>query len=257
MKSKWMFTPAKTRFVSRVKNLIYVIEVFRPSRVYLPALHFEESSSYETCTLSKGQYFLFKPTNYVSNENEIHSIQIMLLVRKEIALPARFIEVWKIKSGQMITWQPLHELGMALKLFDRIHGMLLCCFWSSYASTFDDKQKSKCRGKFEIQSQEIWPAHEILVSTLEKIQVPNGTGPGVRRSNRPLLSWLTRCKSSIETSSNLVNSVHVIRYSSVTRWRFSVMFNQRRAWVWSCSRMSCNRWERGTSCCLIRSPYRP
>ena len=32
-----------------------------------------------------------------------------------------------------------------------------------------------------------------MVSTLEPMQVPNGTGPGVRRSKRPLLASRTRC----------------------------------------------------------------
>ena len=32
-----------------------------------------------------------------------------------------------------------------------------------------------------------------MVSTLEQMQVPNGTGPGVRRSKRPLLANRTRC----------------------------------------------------------------
>ena len=32
-----------------------------------------------------------------------------------------------------------------------------------------------------------------MVSTLEQMQVPNGTGPGVRRSKRPLLASCTRC----------------------------------------------------------------
>ena len=31
-----------------------------------------------------------------------------------------------------------------------------------------------------------------MVSTLEQMQVPNGTGPGVRRSKRPLLASRTR-----------------------------------------------------------------
>ena len=34
---------------------------------------------------------------------------------------------------------------------------------------------------------------ERMVSTLEHMQVPNGTGPGVRRSKRPLLASRTRC----------------------------------------------------------------
>ena len=32
-----------------------------------------------------------------------------------------------------------------------------------------------------------------MVSTFEQMQVPNGTGPGVRRSKRPLLASRTRC----------------------------------------------------------------
>ena len=32
-----------------------------------------------------------------------------------------------------------------------------------------------------------------MVSTLEQMQVPNGTGPGVRRSKRPLLASRTHC----------------------------------------------------------------
>ena len=32
-----------------------------------------------------------------------------------------------------------------------------------------------------------------MVSTLEQMQVPNGTGPGVRRSKRPLLASRNRC----------------------------------------------------------------
>ena len=30
-----------------------------------------------------------------------------------------------------------------------------------------------------------------MVSTLEQMQVPNGTGPGVRRSKRPLISLVS------------------------------------------------------------------
>ena len=36
-------------------------------------------------------------------------------------------------------------------------------------------------------------AQERMVSTLEQMQVPNGTGPGVRRSKRPPLASRTRC----------------------------------------------------------------
>ena len=34
----------------------------------------------------------------------------------------------------------------------------------------------------------------------EHMQVPNGTGPGVQRSKRPLLACQTRRKCSLETS---------------------------------------------------------
>ena len=36
----------------------------------------------------------------------------------------------------------------------------------------------------------------LVVSTKEHLQIPNGTGPGVRRSKRPLLACRTRCKCS-------------------------------------------------------------
>ena len=34
-----------------------------------------------------------------------------------------------------------------------------------------------------------------MVSTLEQMQVPKGTGPGVRRSKRPLFASRTRCNA--------------------------------------------------------------
>ena len=42
-----------------------------------------------------------------------------------------------------------------------------------------------------------------MVSTLEQMQVPNGTGPGVRRSKCPLLASCTRCKCSMEIKKKL------------------------------------------------------
>ena len=38
-----------------------------------------------------------------------------------------------------------------------------------------------------------WQVQERTVSILEQMQVPNGAGPGVRRSKRPLLASRTRC----------------------------------------------------------------
>ena len=47
-----------------------------------------------------------------------------------------------------------------------------------------------------------------MVSTLEQMQVPNGTGPGVRRSKRPLLASRTR---GVSTESQKRTSVLQIR----------------------------------------------
>ena len=40
-----------------------------------------------------------------------------------------------------------------------------------------------------------------MVSILEQMQVPNGTGPGVRMCKRPLLASRTSCKCHMETTS--------------------------------------------------------
>ena len=59
----------------------------------------------------------------------------------------------------------------------------------------------------------------------EKMQVPNWTGPGVRRSKRLLFAICTLCKLSRKTYRNSVIRPNlVIRSSSVlTRSRFSEM----------------------------------
>ena len=55
----------------------------------------------------------------------------------------------------------------------------------------------------------------------------NGTGPGVRRSKRPLLASRIRCNVLLETSRNLViRSKLVIRSSSVIGSKIGVMFDQ-------------------------------
>ena len=60
-----------------------------------------------------------------------------------------------------------------------------------------NKKKKKCRMMFETQKVR---SQERMVSTWEKMQTSNGTGPGVRRSRRPLLASCTRCKYPMETS---------------------------------------------------------
>ena len=62
-----------------------------------------------------------------------------------------------------------------------------------------------------------------MVSTLEQMQFQYGTGPGVRRNKRPLLSRRTRCKCLMDTSRNKDITKTVIKSSSVTMSRFNEM----------------------------------
>ena len=91
-----------------------------------------------------------------------------------------------------------------------------------------------------------------MVSTLEQMQVPNGTGPGVRRSKRPLLASRTRCSFYGNLQNLVIRSKSVIKSSSVISSQIGVMSDQLRVSLykkctWSCPRMSCNIWERETS----------
>ena len=69
-----------------------------------------------------------------------------------------------------------------------------------------------------------------MVSTLEQMQVPNGTGPGVRRSKRPLLASRNRCHVPWKPGfQNLViRSKSVIKSSSVISSQIGVMSDQLR-----------------------------
>ena len=88
-----------------------------------------------------------------------------------------------------------------------------------------------------------------MVSTLEQMQVPNGTGPGFRRSKRPLLvaMFYGNLKHSV------IRSKSVIKSSSVISSEIGVMSDQLRVSfymvmsTWSCPRMSCNNLKRETS----------
>ena len=67
-----------------------------------------------------------------------------------------------------------------------------------------------------------------MVSTLEQMQVPNGTGPGVRRSKRPLLASRTRCNVQWKPP-KFGNKVKIgIKSSSVINSQMGVMSNQLR-----------------------------
>ena len=63
-----------------------------------------------------------------------------------------------------------------------------------------------------------------MVSTLEQMQVPNGTGPGVRRSKRPC--WLAAPVAMFygNLQNLVIRSKSVIKSSSVISSQIGVMF---------------------------------
>ena len=67
-----------------------------------------------------------------------------------------------------------------------------------------------------------------MVSTLEQMQVPNGTGPGVRMSKRPLLASRTRCNVLTKPPKFGNISKSVIRSISVINSQIGVMSEQLR-----------------------------
>ena len=67
-----------------------------------------------------------------------------------------------------------------------------------------------------------------MVSTLEQMQVPNGTGPGVRRSKRPLLASRTRCNVPWKLHNSVIRSKSVFNSSSVISSQIGVMSDQLR-----------------------------
>ena len=86
-----------------------------------------------------------------------------------------------------------------------------------------------------------------MVSTLEKMQVPNGTGPCVRRSKRPLLASRARC-NVLRKPPKFGNKVKIGTKVQFGNTQIGVMSDLSRGHcIWSCPRMSCNIWERETS----------
>ena len=66
-----------------------------------------------------------------------------------------------------------------------------------------------------------------MVSTLEQMQVPNGTGAGVRRSKRPLLASRIRCNVLWKPSKFGNRSKSVIKSSSEISSQIGVMSDQK------------------------------
>ena len=67
----------------------------------------------------------------------------------------------------------------------------------------NSQAKRKYRGMFETQkSENKTRSGEICLDIRTHASPKSGTGPGVRRSKRPLLANRTRCTCSMETSHN-------------------------------------------------------
>ena len=125
--------------------------------------------------------------------------------------------------------------------FYHITVILQYCWAKSrkYRGIFEEHSPEKNNDKFG----------KGLVSTSRTYASPKGTGPGVRRSKRPLSACHTRSKCSMETTQNSVKGRVWYKVWSVRGCHC----------IWSGHRMSFNNnyCERETSYCLIRSPYRP
>ena len=94
------------------------------------------------------------------------------------------------------------------------------------------QNRESTEGLFEVNSPEnITPSSvEDLSQQVEHIQIPNGTGPDVRRSKRPLSACYTRRKCSIETANKSVKGRVRKKRSWIgikcNRWRVVIVFGQ-------------------------------
>ena len=128
--------------------------------------------------------------------------------------------------------------------FNTVNLYFPCTFWLSVRCKIKKEPRDIRRavsGKITTSSE------KGLVSTSRTYVSPKGTGPGVRRSKRPLSACHNRRKCSMETYQNSVKGQ--VRYKV---WSVGGCHC-----IWSGHRMSLNICERETSYCLIRSPYRP
>ena len=67
-----------------------------------------------------------------------------------------------------------------------------------------------------------------MVSTLEQMQVPNGTGPGVRRGKRSLLASRIRCDVLRNLRNLVIRPKSVIKSRSVKISQIGVISDQLR-----------------------------
>ena len=92
------------------------------------------------------------------------------------------------------------------------------------------------------------PQAKSLTTRPPLLQVPNGTGPGVRRSKRPLLASRTRCNVLWKPPKfgNKVKIDNKMQFGNkFANWCNDLSIEG--VILRSCPRMSCNIWERETS----------
>ena len=149
---------------------------------------------------------------------------------------------------------PCSERHMTNKLKRNTETSLLLYLWV----TMQWKAKEKYRGVFEIQksgdktsSGEI--GLDIRTHASPKVgQDQVSGGVSVLCWHAAPVAYVPWKPCTIGKKSNLV-----IRFRSVMVKNWCNVINGGCHCIWSSSRMSCNIRERGTSYCLVRSPYRP
>ena len=105
--------------------------------------------------------------------------------------------VWSLKIKEILTKYIFSIIsGNTICVCVFVCNVLFCLILLSIAKS-KNRSTEEC---WKLKSPETRQVQEI--STLQHLQVPSGTEPGVRRSKRPLLACRIRCKCSMETSRN-------------------------------------------------------
>ena len=99
--------------------------------------------------------------------------------------------------------------------------------WRPHTSAFSWSKKEVPRDVRNSKDPKTWQVQEWMVSPLEQMQDPCGTGPGIQRSKRLVFACRTRCKYPMETSRNkVITPKTAIRSTLVTMSRLSEMSDQ-------------------------------
>ena len=141
------------------------------------------------------------------------------------------------------------DLDELVKLDRKQAFNVLCQVCVLRANLSRSKYNRSTEGCSKLKSLETRQVQERLVSHRNTCKSQSWTGPGVRRSSRPLLACRTRCKCSMETVQICKKSNSVITSSWVTGSKFVQCLINGVCYftcIWSFSRMSFNiRWWGG------------